>query len=285
MSSTSLDLSGSTDLDWVADLARPVLEAAAGARIFVVGAMARELVLVHGYGVHPGRATRDLDFAVRVADWEEYESIRARLIEEHGFTADPGIAHRLQSPSGAKVDLLPFGAVEKQDRTIAWPPGDGEVMSTLGFAETADAGIEVLLPGKVRMDVASPAGQALLKIVVWSDRHDTRPGSDAHDLTLLLRKYLDAGNESRLYDEAEGLLDAPDFDREVAGVHLLGRDIAGLLDATGVATIRAILEREIDPDGPLRLAGDLGCEIEQALRLLHGLDEGLQTSEPKISAT
>lgn len=275
MSSASLDLSDSTDLAWVADLARPVLKAANGARIFVVGAMARELVLVHGYGIHPGRATRDLDFAVRVAGWEQYESIRARLTDQNGFHADPGVAHRLRAPSGAKVDLLPFGAVERLDRTIAWPPGDGEVMSALGFAETANAGVEILLPGKVTVDTASPAGQALLKVVAWSDRHVTRPGSDAHDLTMLLRGYLEAGNESRLYEEAKDLLDAPDFDREVAGANLLGRDIAGLLDATGVATIRAILEIEIDPDGALRLASDLECDIDRALRLLQGLARGL----------
>lgn len=285
MSSTSLDLSASTDLEWVADLARPVLDAAKDARIFIVGAMAREIVLVHGYGIHPGRVTRDLDFAVRVAGWEEYESIRARLIDQNGFQLDPGVAHRLRSPAGTEVDLLPFGAVEKQDRTIAWPPDEAEVMSTLGFAETADAGIEVLLPGKVKVDVTSPAGQALLKIVAWSDRHNTRPGSDAHDLTLLLRWYLEAGNEDRLYDEAEDLLHAPDFDREIAGANLLGRDIATLLDAAGVVAIRAVIEPEIDPDCPLRLVGDLDCETERALRLLRGLAEGLQTSARTTATT
>lgn len=285
MNSTSLNLSASTDLGWVAELARPVLDAANGAHILVVGAMARELVLVHGHRIHPGRATRDLDFAVRVAGWDEYESIRARLIDTAGFKVDPKVAHRLQSPAGAEVDLLPFGAVERQDRTIAWPSNEGEVMSTLGFAETADTGIEVLLPGNISVAVASPAGQALLKIVAWSDRHTIRPGSDAHDLTLLLRKYLEAGNEDRLYDEAEDLLDAPDFDREVAGATLLGRDIADLLDADGVATIRAVLEPEIDPDGPLRLAGDLDCDIERALRLLRGLVEGLQTPARTAATT
>lgn len=275
MSATSLDLSARTELAWVAELVRPIREAAAGARIFVVGAMARELVLVHGYGLHPGRATRDLDFAVRVADWAEYDRIRTILIADGGFTAVEGVSHRLQSRGAMMVDLLPFGAVESPQRTIAWPPEGDTVMTTLGFAEVAETAITVTLPGGVQIDVAGPAGQALLKLVAWSDRHSTRRGSDAYDLAILLRNYLDAGNEPRLYDEAADLLDAPDFDRDVAGAVLLGRDIAARLDPDAAAAIRSILAPEIDPDGPLRLAGDLDRDPEAALRLLQALASGL----------
>lgn len=281
MSSSSLDLSTNSDLEWIADVARSVLEAAQGKRIFIVGAMARELVLVHGYGIHPGRATRDLDFAVRVGGWEEYESIQAHLIEDAGFVRTANMAHRLQSPEGMIVDLLPFGAVESRQRTIAWPPDGSEIMTMIGFAEIADAAIDVTLSRNTRIDVAGPAGQALLKLVAWSERSSMPSGSDAYDLTLLLRNYLEAGNDDRLYEEAADLLDVPAFDREVAGATLLGRDIAALVDLDVMAVIRAVLEPEIDPDGALRLAGDLDCEIERALRLLQGLHEGLRMNTLK----
>jgi predicted nucleotidyltransferase len=35
--------------------------------------------------------------------------------------------------SGITVDIVPFGGIEREDRTVVWP--DGSVMNTLGFAE------------------------------------------------------------------------------------------------------------------------------------------------------
>ena len=44
-----------------------------------------------------------------------------------------------------------------------------------------------------------------LKLVAWWSG-TTAPGKDAADLLLILKNYLDAGNQSRLYDEAPHLL-------------------------------------------------------------------------------
>ena len=97
MSNTSLDLSGRTELNWVAELVRPIQAAVDVAPHFIVGAMARELVLVHGFDVDPGRATRDLDFAVQVADWPEYARVRDALIASAGFSSVEGVPHRVAS--------------------------------------------------------------------------------------------------------------------------------------------------------------------------------------------
>lgn len=273
MSVTSLNLSGNTELAWVSALVRPVQEVAESAPLFVVGAMARELIMVHGFGLSPARATRDLDFGIRVADWKDYERIREGLIAHAGFRAVAGVVHRLQSSDGLWVDLLPFGAVELADRNIAWPPEGEEVMTTFGFAEIADYAIHVTLPDHVAIDVTSPMGQVLLKLLAWS-RRAPGEGSDAYDLTILLRNYLDAGQDERLYDEAADLLEDPEFDREVAGTVLLGRDITRLL-GPNTLRVRQLLEPEIDDDGPLRLVGDMKCEPERALRLVRGLYRGL----------
>ena len=75
------------------------------------------------------------------------------------------------------IDRLPFGAVEAPGRTMAWPPEGSEAMSGLGFAKVAAMALAVTLPGNVCVDVAGPAGQALLKLVAWSDRRTTQRGS------------------------------------------------------------------------------------------------------------
>jgi predicted nucleotidyltransferase len=45
----------------------------------VVGATARDLVMYHGYGAPVQRATKDLDFAIQIASWEQFEIIIRRL--------------------------------------------------------------------------------------------------------------------------------------------------------------------------------------------------------------
>lgn len=41
---------------------------------FVIGATARDIILMHVFNVPTGRATRDVDFAIAVADWEQLEN-------------------------------------------------------------------------------------------------------------------------------------------------------------------------------------------------------------------
>ena len=63
MTSTSLDLSNRPELEPVSRLAAEVVNAAAtlGIPVFMAGAMARDLILAHGYGIATGRRTEDMD--------------------------------------------------------------------------------------------------------------------------------------------------------------------------------------------------------------------------------
>lgn len=61
---------------------------AQGVELLLVGAAARDLLLVHVYGQRVRRATKDVDFAVALASWETFEQLQAQLVRDHGF-ADP----------------------------------------------------------------------------------------------------------------------------------------------------------------------------------------------------
>jgi predicted nucleotidyltransferase len=43
---------------------------------FLVGATARDMLMTHVFGVDAARATRDVDFAVAVKDWHQFEDIK-----------------------------------------------------------------------------------------------------------------------------------------------------------------------------------------------------------------
>ena len=89
MKNTYLDLVGKLPAG-MAELYTVVAEQAKtiGATYLVVRAMARDLVMVHGYGSTLKRRTLDVDFRIEVASWDEFLALRERLLAK-GFTSDP----------------------------------------------------------------------------------------------------------------------------------------------------------------------------------------------------
>ena len=65
-----------------------------GAKYFLAGATAREVILRHVFGRPPGRPTLDVDFGIAVRDWNHFETLRTALVEEAGFEAHPRMASR-----------------------------------------------------------------------------------------------------------------------------------------------------------------------------------------------
>lgn len=277
MTAISLDLSKQTELRWLSELVRMVEASADDLPFFITGATARDLILQYGHGIDAARRTHDVDFAFMVETWPAFEALRSRLLATGKFAAAPGNAHRLQFDTGMVVDLVPFGAIERPDRTIAWPPG-GIVMSVFGFREVLAATISVLLPEGVTAPVVSLPALALLKIAAWMERRYVQPGKDAYDLWLVLRHYLDGGNRDRLYTEAAALLERSDFDYEAAGAWLLGHDMAKLLAADAKIKVGSLLKQESSPNGSLALAGDMRTDTQEVLILLSAMTRGFLES-------
>lgn len=93
---------------------------------------------------------------------------------------------------------------------------------------------------------------------------------------------LTAANQERLFDEHEDLLNKSNFDYELAGPIMAGRDLRRLLEEHGkdpartITRISGILQPELDPEHPGRLirqAPDGKLEWMQALlgKFLEGL--------------
>ena len=122
-----------------------------------------------------------------------------------------------------------------------------------GFDEAYASALEVRLRAEPPLDVrvASPAGLVLLKLIAWNDRKPI--DKDAIDLGVLIRSYLRLGNDRRLFDEHADLLEVEDFDYELAGAHLLGRDLAEICTGETRALLLDILARELDTEGDLPL--------------------------------
>src|SRR5689334_20261876 len=125
MTSTSLDLSQKPDLLPLARVVHALqgIALGEGLEFFLMGAAARDVMLQHAHNVDVQRMTKDADFAVMVRDWDAFEALRRKLLASGEFEPRPGPpTHRLLFKGGLLLDIVPFGGVERPDRTIAWPP-------------------------------------------------------------------------------------------------------------------------------------------------------------------
>lgn len=285
MNITSLDLSGKLPPEQVA-VFRLINEITKREHVpfFVVGAKARDLVLLYAYGIPQQRATNDIDFGLLMSGWDEFNRLKGAMLATGKFIAHPRMEHRLLSDEfSAIIDLVPFGEIENPKGVIAWQPDFTMRMSTLGFREAWETSVRVRLAKDLEVAVASPAGLALLKLVAWDDRHYQR---DAQDLGLLLSTYLDAGHAEELYGEGAehvDLLDDPKFDYEHASARILGRNMAAIMGGESRRVIERVLAEETNEAGQLRLATEMSGsgahfrgEMERALIMLHQLWQGVK---------
>lgn len=219
---------------------------------FVVGAMARDILLKNVFRLDAGRATRDVDLGVAVEGWPQFEAIKARLVGMGAFVPDERKSQRLYHRAasegrGYPLDLIPFGGVAQPDNQIAWPPDRSVVMNVAGYGEALASAVSVEVEPGFVVRVASLASLAILKVVAWTDRGRGDP-RDAIDLATLLRRYGAAGNEGRLYGAEIGVLERVDYDLDLAGARLLGIDAGRIAAHATRAQIRALLDDPVRMD-------------------------------------
>ncbi|MGF6182984.1 putative nucleotidyltransferase [Massilia sp. UYP32] len=259
--------------DVTIDILRAVAEEAQAEQVdyMLVGATARDILLTHVFGLAARRATYDVDFTIAVKDWDQFDALRARLIARGTFIPGGQARQRLyykgdQGDLNYHLDLVPFGQITQGSDELAWPPDMKVIMNLAGYDDVLAAAERVtFLPG-FDGKVVSLAGLAILKLVAWSDRGLENP-KDAHDLIHLMDSYAAAGNIDRVYEE-DGVIEAGDYDPDLAGVYLLGKDIRRVASEQTIAVLTQIVERDFNR---------LSNEMTKAMRHLDDAEPRIQT--------
>jgi predicted nucleotidyltransferase len=215
-----------------------------GLDFFLVGATARIILLENVFGLHTGRATHDIDLAFAVENWNRFHEIKDCLTSLSRFEEVAGAAHRLIcKPTNVSykflVDLIPFGGLESSKNTIAWPPDMRVMMNVTGFRDAHASAVSVEVEPGIVISNASIPGLVILKFFAWVDR-GRKDSKDALDIVTLLRQYNEAGNQERVYEDASAL-ETVEYDIELAGAWLLGRDASAMSSPETHGELAALL--------------------------------------------
>lgn len=250
---------------------------------FVVGAFAREIIFEYIHQIPSPRITEDIDIGVEVENWDEFQRLKSTLLDRKVLTETKAPHRFVATGSSMIVDILPYGGISGESKTISWPPDHDMVMSMLGFEEAYRSALNVRLNLKPVLDILIPSVPALaiLKLISWNDAYPSRE-RDAQDLLFILENYDATGIEAQLYDAHVPLLTEEEYDTRLASVRLLGRDIAHLCGAETLTTLTKILSRETDEDQGFRLLSQMvkgtsfnGVKFEAASQLLKKLLQGI----------
>ena len=240
-------------------------------QIMLVGARSRD---IHQEKYRPGppaRATRDIDFAVALRSWADFDLLK-------GHFAYPGGGWQAIKVSGFDIDLVPFGAIENPPDEVE---REGLILNVHGFQEVFDSADSVSLPGDVMVKIPSVAGLAALKLHAWFDRKDRRTYKDAQDLALILAWYEEDDEIWDRYGTLKSSSQSYWGDVHCMAAQLLGSDVAQVL---GMREASVLVNRFAEEGGKgIGLAQHLSAEgehptpfearKEQVEALLKGISE------------
>ena len=218
-----------------------------GSDFFVIGATARDIILRVLANTSVRRKTKDLDIAIAVTGWNKYNAICQTLMAD-GFEKSTHQAQRFYF-GDYEVDIVPYGAVAKDDDNIYWPPEETIAMSVKGFDEVLSNAITVSIDNEFEIKIASLHGLFLLKLNAWLDRN-IGTNKDAEDMWYIVDNYYFANEERGIHPEVYEL---DGFDLTIGGAYWLAHDIADLLSQEQIAYYADVLRNEIEREEDSRL--------------------------------
>ncbi|MBS6209354.1 MAG: nucleotidyl transferase AbiEii/AbiGii toxin family protein [Proteus hauseri] len=166
---------------------------------FIAGATSREVLLTHVYGRRAGRYTRDIDIAIFLQNWDQFNLLKEELTKQGALEVHNNI-HRFIF-NGIELDIIPFGDIASENQ-IAWPPDREIIMSVDGFNEAFHCSTVVQISTDINIRFCSLSGLLLLKLFAWRDRGKGNSLSkDAIDIYKIISEYHYI-EEPRLYDNS-----------------------------------------------------------------------------------
>ena len=222
--------------------------------LYVVGASARDIALRLLKVGNAPRRTLDLDVAVALHNWKQYEELSQVLLRNHFTKAQEKQRFYYLGVDGKnrfEVDIVPFGSIAEKE-LVAWPPEGSPIMSVRCFEDVMRYADNVQIEEDYTFKIASLSGQFLIKLDTWQDRH-LRTKKDATDMVFILQNIYVAYALSHDALPAEIDIDAEHFDVVVAGAEWITSELKNILSDEHKDYYAQLLESELskNEDSPL----------------------------------
>ena len=229
------------------------------------------------------RTTKDVDFAIYIAEEAQFREVKAILTGKEGFYEIHENSFALISSSGYQIDILPFGVIEVDQGEIVGGQGLYN-MRVNGLREINKTGTMPVELGNKCFQVASLSSIILLKLIAYDDRPENRV-NDPKDIAQILKVFYRIELDT-IFDYHFDLLDETLAMGDVfVSARVIGRQIAKVLQESTDLSERVIgiLEKhknEYEKSGLIAaIAKEVEFDLEQAALLLTFILQGIEEGE------
>lgn len=279
MKNILIDISGKLDSSYIATI-KEIKKVADSLKIFffIIGALARDIIMEYFYEIKAPRMTMDIDLGIKISRWKQFDKL-INTLEKSGEFKKLKEKRRVLY-NDILIDIVPFGDISDKNERISWPPENEVVMSVMGFNEVYNYSTLVRLQNNPTLEVKIPTlpGLAILKLFAWKDNFPNR-SKDAEDLLFIMKNYENAGIFDKLYKSELQLLESEDFDNQVAGIVLLGKEMSKICTNQTIEYLRKIIDEETSKNSDFNLIRDMLLpkrdDFNRILYLLKKLKEGI----------
>lgn len=235
-------------------LLKPVLEELIpvfekrGIKFYIIGAVARDIIL-DLHDEKSERVTMDLDIAIAIDHWEDFDDISADILSLPNFSKDEKQQQRFFFREKFQVDIVPYGGIKDQNDQFFWPRDESFAMSVVGFEEAEKHLLPIEMDGSLKFNIVSLEGVFLLKLFAWKDRHN-RENKDAEDLGFILNNYLIINRLISFSEPYNKVYDLENFTELKAGAIILGIKLNELIaeNSDTQSKVKSLLQEEINKE-------------------------------------
>lgn len=195
-----------------------------GIDYYLVGAVARDVWMSGIHNKTPKKTTGDIDFAVLINDRGIYEKLKEHLIENADFEPSHENAFVLIWKDKTQVDLLPFGAIEDENRKVTITGTGFTTVHVPGFSEVYEEGLpQMELADRHQFKCCTLPGIVLLKMIAWEDRPEVRR-DDIIDISDILHHFFDMYDEE-IWSNHSDLFDKENENLKWIAARVMGREM------------------------------------------------------------
>lgn len=196
------------------------------------------------------RRTNDLDVAIALHDWSDFDKIKEKLEQNHFKKVKDKQKFLYMGEANNndfEVDVVPFGNIAVNEQ-ICWPPEGNPVMSVRCFNDVMKHSIDISINNEISFKIAPLYGQFLIKFDTWIDRH-AKTDKDAVDMFCFLDNYYrvkvmnDNIPPEEIYIEEDK---APTY--EILSARWLAYDISKVLSTEHLIYYIGIIEEELNKE-------------------------------------